>query len=97
MSEKKELLYVATLKKMHDQLSDVIEETRQRTDLSLSTKQQAISFMIHQLDTLGFAVQELTRAYGKPPTVIETTARVIDIDGRRPTGINPTDLPDTTG
>lgn len=71
MSDKKELLYIATLQAMMRQLTAVVEEVNDRTDLSTDTKNQALRDMQVQKDALDFANVHLIRAFGEPPKVIE--------------------------
>ena len=71
MIEKKELLYVATLRAMIRQLNTIIEDVKERKDISTDTKLVVLREMTIQLVALEFADQHLTRAYGEPPKVIK--------------------------
>lgn len=76
MSKEKALLNIAILRKMREQLRDVIErmETDPPPAVSKDTVAKALRDMKGQLLALEFAIEEGERAYGRAPVTLEGNA-----------------------
>lgn len=68
------IFHGAVLRRMSEQLTDVMHDVENNSMISGSTRQKTLSDMMQQKNALVFGAEEIERAYGKAAPVIQGKA-----------------------